>query len=107
MRKTTSSTYKKILLRSQRELPPWQQKFSRLIHAPLMRSFSSLLTSVFFRSNPLLIASLIALLGGFVAFVVASVFNYQVVSFSFLLRLFGLGFIIGLIFEYLKNLGKR
>lgn len=108
LRKKASSnnSYKKVMRETQLELPSFEKKISRVLHQPTVQSLLTALAHSFFHTTGLLFGAAASLLVGLISLGIAVTFNYQIVSFHFLSYVFVIGFVVGLIYQYLKKLGK-
>lgn len=100
-------SYGTMIRHIQRQLRPAERRMSRFIHQNQIERMSNFLEKSIFRMTPLFIASSISLVVGVAAFLLAFIFNYQIISFNFLGPVFLLGFIIGATYEYIHSLWKR
>lgn len=96
-----------MLRQARRHLPFGWRVISHLLHPSLIDSLLTSLERSLARSTTLLGAAILTLVVGGFAASVALIFNYRIISFSFLAAVFGAGFILGLIYQYLHQLGRR
>lgn len=102
-----NNSYKKVLHETQLELPSFEKKISRVLHQPIVQSLLTAFGHSFFDATALLFGAVASLMVAIISIGIAVTFNYRVVSFYFLSYVFVIGFVVGLIYQYLKKLGQR
>lgn len=106
-RKEKEQTYKHTLHSVQRELPTrFTRSFSKVIHQPLIEKTSEITGKTIFRPSLMLGATIGALLGGSIFYLLAKRYGFPISGSEFLL--FGLvGGVLGLAGEGLRYLFKK
>lgn len=106
-KQTKQVLYKQTLKRMQHELPsPLSRNFSKLIHQPLVEKTSDVAAKTIFRPSLTLGASVGALFGGTVIYLVARTYGFTLPRSSFLVCAL-LGAILGLALEGLRALWRN
>ncbi len=101
--KDRASSYQKTMSSIGREMSPSQRVFSRIIHWTPAEKTSEVLGSTLARPNALLAGSLTAFLLTTAVYVMAKSFGYTL-SGSEAMASFLLGWLIGLVYDYLRVL---
>ena len=107
-KKEKNVAYKKHVTQMQAELPALQRSFSRFIHAPVVERASEALGSTVARPNAILAGSVVAFILVLAVFLTAKYFGYALSGFE-TIGAFVLGWVIGLIYDFLKIMitGKK
>jgi len=107
-KKDKDVAYKKHIKQMQTELPALQRTFSRFIHAPVIERASEALGATVARPNAILAGSVVAFVLVLAVFLTAKYFGYALSGFE-TIGAFILGWIIGLIYDFLKIMitGKK
>lgn len=98
-------TYHRTLVRLQKQLPPLQRVFSKVIQQPLIDTVSTAAAHVA-RPSGLLVGGLCALIGNTILLYLAKNNGFEY-NYAVFFILFGSGFIIGLLYELVITLWRR
>ncbi len=100
-------SYNKALLAIHTELSPGDKLASRLVHSKLLWRLGELTEIFMLRLTPTIVGYICALTSGalFVCFVV--IFNYSLKSLHILFMFFVIGYMIGIIVDYIKLLSPN
>lgn len=102
-----AKNYQKTLRQVQAELSPWQRAASKLLHKRLVWHVSELCESVLLRFIPTTLGYCLAIVGGLALVAIAFIFNYALLSLHILFLLFIVGYMIGVIVDYIRLLSRR
>lgn len=107
MNKKKYRSYLHVLHESQHTLSKTERTFSRIVHSHFMSTLANILENTVFRPIPLITGLSFSILSGCVLFAIAVVFGYAIYSLESLGFSFILGFMAGIIYEYLRALTKN
>ncbi len=102
-KKQKNESYKRTIKRVQTELPIHERTFSKIIHNKVIESTSNVVASTVARPNSILYGAFFAFIFTLATYFVAKTIGYQL-SGSETIIAFSLGWIIGLLVDYLKAL---
>jgi len=107
-KKQLDESYKKTLNQIQKELPANEKVFSKIIHSKALEKTSETLGSTIARPNSILAGAFCAFILTLILYVVAKTLGYRL-SGSETIIAFVIGWLIGIIFDYLKIIitGKK
>src|SRR6476661_806153 len=100
-------TYRKAIRQVQTELSPPERALSKLIHSRPIWHISQLCELVLLRFTPLFIGYSVALVCGLLFIGLAVVFNYSIHSLHILFLLFIVGYLVGIVVDYITVLSKQ
>ncbi len=100
-------TYLKAVKEVQSELSYFGRTLSRLIHSRLLWKPLEWSEVTIVRFTPMMVGYIVALLFGCIFITFATIFNYYLVSLHVLFLVFIVGYIIGLVVDYIKLLTSR
>jgi len=106
MTKSNRKTYQEVLDKSHHNLSQTEKVFSKIIHSSFIGITTKMLEDTVFRPTPLIVALSLSIVSGCILFIFALLFGYTVRSFEGLGFFFLFGFIIGIIYEYLRLLTR-
>lgn len=95
------AAYKRTMKQVQTELPPVSRTFSKIIHNKVVERVSDAVGSTIARPNAILTGSVLAFVFTLVIFLVARYYGYPL-SGTETIAAFTLGWLIGLLFDYLR-----
>ncbi len=108
MTKQVHKVYSNLLDETRRKhLSPLEAFFSKVIHSRLGSIFATICEETIFRPTPLIIGLTVSIVGGLMLLGFAIIFGYTISSLESLGFFFGLGFVIGIIYEYLRFITKN
>lgn len=107
MTKNKNDSYKKILNQARAPLGGFEKILSKLFHQPVIDLVFGFLEKSLFRITPMYLGFIAALVIGLLMLAVAYFYGYQVVSVTVLGPVFALGFVVGLVYEYVRSLVKQ
>lgn len=99
-----SNDYNATIKKARVELNIYEQLISRFIHMPVISSILSILEKTLFRQTPMQFGLVASVTMGLFLVSMSYLYGYQVSSLEVLVYIFGLGFIVGLVFEYVRSL---
>lgn len=102
-----NNDYKVTISKARAELKAHEQVISRLIHLPIISSLFTILEKTLFRQTPMQFGLVASVTMGLFLVSMSYLYGYQVSSLEVLVYIFGLGFIVGLVFEYVRSLLKQ
>ncbi|EDK72742.1 hypothetical protein TM7_0096 [candidate division TM7 genomosp. GTL1] len=100
--------YERTMSRTRNHLSAPSRAFSKVIHTPIIEKTSDIAAKTIARPNAILGGSVGAFVFTTLTYVFARIFGYPLSGFE-TIGSFGLGFILGLLFDFLKTMitGKR
>ena len=107
-RAKAKASYKKTMKETQAHMKPAQRSFSKVIHNPAVEKSSEVVGSTVARPNAILTGSVLAFLFTLALYVFARYYGYPL-SGSETIAAFILGWVVGLLFDYLRVMitGKK
>lgn len=102
-KKQKNESYKRTLSRVQAELPITERVFSKIIHNEVVDKVSDITGKTIARPNSILYGAFFAFIITLIAYYVAKTIGYQL-SGSETILAFSVGWLLGIIVDYLKNL---
>ncbi len=107
-KKQKNESYKKTIKQVQNELPVGSRTFSKIIHNKVIESASEKIGSTIARPNAMLSGALLAFIFTLVTYVIAKKSGYVLSGFE-TIGSFALGWLVGIVFDYLRVLitGKK
>ena len=100
-KKQREESYKKTIKRVQGELPTGSRTFSKIIHNKSVEKISDITGNTIARPNAILSGSITAFILTLLAYTVAKTIGYKLSGFE-TIAAFILGWLIGIIYDYLK-----
>lgn len=100
-------TYLKTVKEVQSKLSYFDRALSRLVHSRLLWKPLEWSEITIVRFTPMAIGYIVALLFGFIFIIFATIFNYYLISLHVLFLVFIVGYIVGLVVDYIKLLTSR
>lgn len=104
-KKQREDSFNRTMKRVQSDLPISQKVFSKIIHNKTIEKTSELVGSTVARPNSILYGSIFAFIFTLLAYLIAKTIGYRLSGFETILS-FSIGWMFGLIFDYLKLLYK-
>lgn len=98
-------TAEQTLLKVQKNLPPIQRQFSRVVHNPVIETVSNIAGGTVARPSGLLSAGVFSLISSLVVVMICRFYGYEY-NFVIGMAFFVLGFLVGLAIEFLIKLLK-
>ena len=107
-KKRLDESYKKTIKQTQKELSPAARAFSKVIHNKIVEKVSNAASNTIARPNSILFGSFSAFVITLAVYLIAKSSGYQL-SGSESIMAFVIGWIIGIIFDYLRVMitGKK
>ncbi len=107
-KKELNASYKKTIRQVQKELPTSSRAFSKIIHVAPIEKASDFIGSTVARPNAILSGSIVAFILTLATYLTAKKIGYRLSGFE-TIAAFTAGWIIGLIYDYLKAMftGKK
>ncbi len=102
-----SKSYDKALRDIRSDFSSLERLLSRLVHARILWHTSKIIEISLLRFTPLLLGYLFALAAGLVFISLIFVFNYSLNSLHALFVFFVLGYMVGVIIDYIKLLSRH
>jgi hypothetical protein len=101
-------SYKKAIEQLQNELPILNRLFSKIIHTPIIEEVTDFICYTILRPNAILCGSILALLVTILNYILINQYGYVLSGYEPIIA-FGLGWLIGMILDYLKIIvtGKK
>lgn len=96
-------SFKKTIKQVQSDLPILSRLFSKLIHINIIEEASNLLGRTIFKPNPILIGAFVAFVVTIFNYILVKQYNYELSGYESIIA-FTSGWIIGLLYDYLKVL---
>ncbi len=107
-KKQRDDSYKKTITRVQNELPASNRLFSKIIHNQVVENISDFIAATIARPNALLSGSVVAFFLTLLTYTVSKTIGYKLSGYE-TITAFIIGWIIGIVYDYLKVLitGKK
>lgn len=107
-RAKAKASYKKTMKETQAQMKPAERSFSKVIHNPAVEKTSEVVGATVARPNAILVGSFTALVFTLGLYLFARYYGYPL-SGTETLAAFGLGWVVGLLFDYLRIMitGKK
>jgi hypothetical protein len=107
-KKEKTASYKKHMKQVQAELPASERAFSKIIHTPVVEKSSEFIGATVARPNAILSGAIVAFFLVLAVYLVAKNLGYALSGFE-TIGAFIIGWVIGVLYDYLKVLvtGKR
>ena len=102
-KKKRNESYKRTMTRVQNELPIQNRLFSKIIHNKLIEKTSDIVGGTIARPNAMLSGSIVAFVLTLLIYTVSKMIGYRLSGFE-TITAFILGWIIGLVYDYLHVL---
>lgn len=102
-KKQRNESYKKIISQAQKELPTSNRIFSKMVHNKLIEKVSDIIGCTIARPNAMLAGSIFAFVLTLITYITAKKIGYILSGFE-TIAAFIAGWIIGLIYDYLRIL---
>jgi len=99
--KQLDESYKKTMAQVQKELNPISRSFSKIIHNKSIEKISDGLGNTVARPNAILSGAFVAFILTLIVYIIAKTIGYQLSGFE-TIAAFILGWLIGLIYDYLR-----
>lgn len=99
--------YKVTIRKARAELNMHEQLISRFIHMPVIPSVLNILEKTLFRQIPMQFGLMASVTIGLFLVGISYLYGYQILSLEVLVYIFGLGFMVGLVFEYVRSLLRQ
>ncbi len=101
---TNKNDYRTALAKAQQHLRADEKVLAKLLHQPIFYVILNTLERSIFRIIPMQFALISSITVGLLIISVAYFYGYRINSLSILGSVFALGFIVGLVYEYVRAL---
>lgn len=101
-RKQKETSYKKTIIDIQTDMKPADRLFSKVIHNPIIEKSSEIVARTLARPKPLLYGSIFAFIITLGSYLIAKKMGYKLSGSETILS-FSIGYIIGLIYDYIRK----
>lgn len=98
------ASYQKAIRQNRVHLNTVERMISTILHYPLIDTILETLERTVFRILPMQIGFIAVTIFGLLAVAVAYFYGYQTMSLTSLSYVFVLGFIVGVVFEYVRSI---
>lgn len=103
IKKQREESYRRTLKRVQSELKSHSRVFSKIIHNKFIEKISDIISQTIARPNAMLLGSIFAFVLTLITYIVAKKIGYKLSGIETTLS-FVIGWIIGIVFDYIKAL---
>ncbi len=100
----TSKNYRTTLAKAQHHLRADEKLLAKIIHQPVIYLILNTLERSLFRIIPMQFGLISSIVVGLLIISVAYFYGYQINSLTILGSVFVLGFVVGLVYEYVRTL---
>ncbi|MEK7621330.1 MAG: hypothetical protein AAB395_03165 [Patescibacteria group bacterium] len=102
-----SNDYKVTMKKARAELNAYERLIGKFIHLAPVSLVIGILEKTLFRQTPMQFGLVASVTMGLFLVSMSYLYGYQISSLEVLVYIFGLGFIVGLVFEYVRSLLKQ